>query len=96
MVGPGSAGERRHAAAGHVPVLIHPNPLLPEGAAPRALVLNSGFTFREGDDRSNSLQNRRLPDWAVIDIAVPPDGDAPGRIVAADFFDEAWGVKPPR
>ena len=96
VVGPGSAGERRHAAAGHVPVLIHPNPLLPEGAAPRALVLNSGFTFREGDDRSNSLQNRRLPDWAVIDIAVPPDGDAPGRIVAADFFDEAWGVKPPR
>jgi len=30
----------------------------------------------------------------VIDLAVPPDGRDPGRIVAADFFDEAWGVKP--
>ena len=63
-------------------------------AAPRYVVLNSGFTFREEHDVNNALQNRRLPDWAVIDLAVPPDGRDPGRIVAADFFDEAWGVKP--
>jgi len=96
VVGPGTAGERRFPGAGHVPVLIHPDPLLPASAAPRYLVLNSGFTFREEHDVNNSLQNRRLPDWAVIDTAVPPDGRDPGRIVAADFFDEAWRVKPTR
>ena len=93
VIGPGSAGERRYAAAGHVPVLIQPNPLLPADAAPRYVVLNSGFTFREEHDVNNALQNRRLPDWAVIDLAVPPDGRDPGGIVAADFFDEAWRVK---
>ena len=92
VFGPGTAGERRFPGAGHVPVLIHPNPLAP-AAAPRYVVLNSGFTFREEHDVNNALQNRRLPDWAVIDLAVPPDGRNPGRIVAADFFDEAWGVK---
>jgi hypothetical protein len=94
VLGPGTAGERRFPGAGHVPVLIHPNPLAP-AAATRYVVLNSGFTFREEHDVNNALQNRRLPDWAVIDLAVPPDGRDPGRIVAADFFDEAWGVKPP-
>ena len=92
VFGPGTAGERRFPGAGHVPVLIHPNPLAP-AAAPRYVVLNSGFTFREEHDVNNALQNRRLPDWAVIDLAVPPDGRNPGRVVAADFFDEAWGVK---
>jgi len=95
VLGPGTAGERRFPGAGQVPVLIHPNPLAP-AAAPRYLVLNSGFTFREEHDVNNALQNRRLPDWAVVDLAVPPDGRDPGRIVAADFFDEAWGVKPAR
>lgn len=95
VLGPGTAGERRFPGAGQVPVLIHPNPLAPT-AAPRYLVLNSGFTFREEHDVNNALQNRRLPDWAVIDLAVPPDGRDPGGIVAADFFDEAWGVKPVR
>jgi len=93
VFGPGTGGERRFPGAGQVPVLIHPNPLAP-AAAPRYVVLNSGFTFREEHDVNNALQNRRLPDWAVIDLAVPPDGRDPGRIVAADFFDEAWGVKP--
>jgi hypothetical protein len=94
VLGPGTAGERRFPGAGHVPVLIHPNPLAPAAAA-RYVVLNSGFTFREEHDVNNALQNRRLPDWAVIDLAVPPDGRDPGRVVAADFFDEVWGVKPP-
>ena len=57
------------------------------------IVLNSGPTFREAHDRTNSLQNPKLPDWAIIDLSVPPDGWSPGKIVAADFFDENWKVR---
>lgn len=73
----------RHA---HVPVLIFPNPLAPD----RYIVINSGLTFREGHDRTNSLQNPKLPDWAVIGLDVLPDALSPGRIVEAGFFDEDW------
>jgi predicted esterase len=72
-----------------VPQMIYPNP----EASGRYIVINSGLTFRENHDRTNSLQNPKLPDWAVIDISTPPDGNAPGRVVAADFFDERWKVK---
>jgi hypothetical protein len=57
------------------------------------IVLNSGLTFREGHDRTNSLQNPKLPDWAIIDITQPPDAFAPGRIHDAGFFDEKWQFK---
>jgi len=57
------------------------------------IVLNSGLTFREGHDRTNSLQNPKLPDWAIIDITQPPDALAPGRIHDAGFFDEKWQLK---
>lgn len=60
---------------------------------PRYIVLNSGLTFREGHDRTNSLQNPKLPDWAIIDITQPPDAFAPGRIHDAGFFDEQWQLK---
>jgi len=88
---------RRHAAAGHVPVLVRPNPLAPPTAADpgRYLVINSGVTFREEADSSNSWQNPKLPDWAVVDISVPPDGRSPGRIVDAGFCDEAWRIGRP-
>ena len=33
------------------------------------------------------------PDWAVIDIRVPANSRFPGKVVAADFFDEQWRVK---
>jgi predicted esterase len=56
-------------------------------------VLNSGLTFREGHDRTNSLQNPKLPDWAVIDLSQPPDAFTPGRIHDAGFFDEYWQFK---
>ncbi|MFI4875681.1 MAG: prolyl oligopeptidase family serine peptidase, partial [Blastopirellula sp. JB062] len=82
-------GERRYSAEQHVPVMIYPNPLNPR----KYLVLNSGPTFREENDRSNSGQNPQLPDWAIIDITTPPNGSVPGKVVAADFFDEAWQVK---
>ncbi|MBM3954362.1 MAG: hypothetical protein FJ309_07085 [Planctomycetes bacterium] len=97
VIAPQSPHARTFAAARHVPVLIQPNPLAPPSAAApgRYVVLNSGITFREEDDKSNALQNARLPDWAVIDLLTPPDGLAPGRIVAAEFFDEAWQVPVP-
>ena len=83
-----------HSATSHVPVLIHPNPLAPPTAASagRYVVLNSGFTFREDADTSNSWQNPKLPDYAVVDITVPPDGRSPGRIAAAGLCDEAWQI----
>ena len=85
-------GGERFATEHHVPAMIYPNPLNPE----KYLVLNSGPTFREGHDRTNSLQNPKLPDWAVIDLRQPPSELAPGKIVAADFFDEDWTLKTPQ
>ena len=83
------AGKERFAAKTHVPAFIYPNPLNTN----RYLVVNSGPTFREAHDRTNSLQNPKLPDWAIIDVTQPADAKAPGRIVAADFFDEEWQLK---
>jgi dienelactone hydrolase len=81
-------GRDKYPAADHVPVLIYPNPLNPK----HYVVLNSGFTFREADNQSNARQVPRLPDWAIIDVRTPPDANQPGRIVAADFFDEKWDL----
>ncbi|MEM9017141.1 MAG: alpha/beta hydrolase-fold protein [Verrucomicrobiota bacterium] len=69
-----------------VPVLIYPNPLNPD----RYVVLNSGLTFREGHDRTNSLQNPKLPDWAIVGFDHLPDELASGRVIEAGFFDENW------
>ncbi|MBK96171.1 MAG: hypothetical protein CMJ79_15215 [Planctomycetaceae bacterium] len=77
---------KQYDAASHVPVMIYPNPLYGE----RYVVLNSGPTHREGHDRTNSLQNPKLPDWAVIDLATPPTDQVPGGIVDTGFFDESW------
>jgi hypothetical protein len=84
-----NVGDRSFPASGHVVTMISPNPEAPS----RYVVLNSGPTFREGHDRTNSLQNPKLPDWAVIDLSAPPDALAPGKVVAADFFDEGWQVR---
>ena len=78
-------------ASHHVPLVIYPNPLAPS----KYIVLNSGPTHREAHDRSNALQNPVLPDWAVVDVRTPPSAEKPGRIVAADFFDEGWQIKSP-
>lgn len=82
-------GAKTFPAATHVPVLIYPNPLSPG----RYVVLNSGFTFREYDLLNNARQTPKLPDWAVIDVTTPPSSRWPGKVVAADFFDERWRVK---
>ena len=85
------AGDRKFPADTHAPILIYPNPLNPR----RYVVLNSGFTFREASDLNNARQIPRLPDWAVVDVTTPPDAFNPGKVVAADFFDESWALKPP-
>jgi hypothetical protein len=82
-------GAGTYDAAVHVPLLVYPNPLNPE----RSVVLNSGFTYREYDDLNNARQVPKLPDWAIVDVRTPPDARYPGKVVAADFFDEAWGIR---
>jgi dienelactone hydrolase len=86
------AGPKSFPADTHAPILIYPNPLNPS----KYVVLNSGFTFREYDYLNNARQVPKLPDWAIIDITTPPDSRHPGKVVAADFFGEAWELKPPR
>jgi hypothetical protein len=87
------AGEgRTWPAGGHVLAAVYPNPLNPS----RYVVLNSGFTYRSYDDLNNARQTPKLPDWAVIDVGTQPDARRPGRVVQADFFDEAWGLRPRR
>lgn len=72
----------------HVFSMITPE--VPFNPATRMIVLNSGLTFREGHDRTNSLQNPKLPDWAVIDIREAPTPTSIGKIVDQGFFDENW------
>jgi hypothetical protein len=79
-------GKQIYSTDHHVPVVIYPNPLNPK----RYIVLNSGFTFREYDYLNNSRQTPKLPDWAIVDISVPPTSRAPGGILKAGFFDEQW------
>ena len=86
-----SVGDRKFAGGEHAPIAIYPNPLNPK----RYVVLNSGFTYREYDYLNNARQVPKLPDWAVIDVRVPPNSRYPGKIMDADFFDETWQVKPP-
>ncbi|WP_425616919.1 alpha/beta hydrolase-fold protein [Anatilimnocola sp. NA78] len=76
----------------HAVVAIYPNPLNPK----KYVVLNSSFTFREFAYLNNARQVPMLPDWAVVDLSTPPNSVWPGKIVAADFFDERWQLKPLR
>ena len=84
-----TANGKSYPAAGHLPVLVFPNPLNPE----RYVVLNSGFTYREYAYLNNARQVPMLPDWAVIDLSEPPGTVRPGRVADAGFFDERWGWK---
>jgi len=85
-------GNEKFPADKHAPVLIYPNPLNPS----KYVVLNSSFTYREYDDLNNARQVPKLPDWAVVDLTTKPNARWPGKIVAADFFDEKWELKPAR
>jgi dienelactone hydrolase len=79
-------GSNRYPLNTHVPIMIYPNPLNPK----RYVVLNSGFTFRDADYLSNARQTPKLPDYAIVDISVPPDYRHPGKVVLAGFFNENW------
>ena len=79
-------GGESYDAQRFVPALVYPNPNRTDGY----VVLNSGLTFREAHDSTNSNQNPKLPDWAIIDLSQPPDASSPGKIHAAGFFDEQW------
>jgi predicted esterase len=83
-------GGKDLAATSTLCALVYPDPL----ASEHYVVLNSGLTFREAHDRTNSLQNPKLPDWALIDIGTDPDERAPGLVGRAGFFDEQWQVQP--
>ena len=76
------------SAADHAPIMIYPNP-----SHSPYIVLNTGFTFREGATTSNSLQTPKLPDWALIDLNTPPSIKWPGKVQDAGFFDEHWQWK---
>ena len=79
-------GDRSFPAATHVPAFIQ---RLPDGST---VVLNSGLTFREAHDKTNSLQNPKLPDWAILDISRGANTESAGNVVAADFFVAEWRV----
>ncbi|WP_162275954.1 prolyl oligopeptidase family serine peptidase [Roseimaritima ulvae] len=73
-------------ASRHAAVMVFPNPLNPE----RYVVLNSGHTFRDFSNVSNSRQIPMLPDWAVLDVAQGANALLPGEVKAAGFFNEQW------
>lgn len=87
-----TVGAQKFDAANHALIAIYPNPY----DSRKYIVLNSGFTYREYDYLNNARQTPKLPDWAIVDLRTPPNSRWPGKIVAADFFDEAWQLKPPR
>lgn len=77
---------KSYPAGSNAPVLIYPNPLNPA----KYIVINSGMTFRESSNTSNSLQVATLPDFAVVDVSVPANEKWPGKIADAGFFGEHW------
>lgn len=79
-------GKESYGADQHVPLLVYPNPL----NAAKYVVLNSGFTFREYDYLNNARQVPKLPDYAIVDVSVPPSSRFPGKIVDAGFFGDRW------
>ena len=56
----------------------------------RYIVINSGFTFSEFGHISNSMQNAKLPDYAVLDMRVPIAERIPKGVAHAGFFGENW------
>ena len=73
-----------------VPVLIYPNPF----DLRHYVVLNSGFTFSEFGHMSNSMQNAKLPDYAVLDMRVPIAQRISKGVAHAGFFGERWEFTP--
>ncbi|MEO1530428.1 MAG: hypothetical protein AAFX06_33990, partial [Planctomycetota bacterium] len=79
-------GSESFDPSSHAPAFCYPNPLNPN----RYVVVNSGMTFREFSNVSNSRQIAMLPDWAVLDVTTEDDSIYAGAIQAQGFFDEEW------
>ena len=79
-------GDQKFDASVHAPVFCIPNPRNPK----RYLVVNSGMTFREFSNVSNSRQIAMLPDWAVLDVSGKDNGIFAGEVAAEGFFNEHW------
>ncbi len=73
----------------HLFMMVRPSPT----TSGHLWAVNAGITHREAHDRTNSLQNPKLPDWAIISLEKDPDAESPGVVKAAGFFDEQWRVK---
>jgi pimeloyl-ACP methyl ester carboxylesterase len=84
------AGDQNFAPENHILAVIAPNPLNTD----KYVVFNSSLTYREYDYLNNARQTPKLPDWAVIDVNTKPNARWPGKVVAADFFNEQWELKP--
>ena len=84
-----TVGDQKFSAVDHALIAVYPNPKNPN----RYVVFNSSFTYREYAYLNNARQVPMLPDWAVIDLKTPPGTVWPGKVVAADFFDEKWQLK---
>ena len=82
-------GKLSYPAGHHALIMVYPNPLNPN----RYVVLNSSFTFRDYAYLNNARQVPMLPDWAVVNLNTPAGNVDPGKVVAADFFDESWRLK---
>ena len=74
----------------HAAAFCFPNPRNPD----RYVVVNSGMTYRDFSNVSNSRQIPMLADWSILDVRQPSDGIFPAKVVAEGFFDEQWSVKP--
>lgn len=82
-------GKAEFNPATHVAAFCYPNPQNPK----KYVVLNSGMTFRDFSNVSNSRQIAMLPDWAVLNTQTDDQSIFSGRVVAKGFFDERWNVR---
>jgi hypothetical protein len=82
-------GEEHYSGKQFAPVLIFPNPLNPR----KYVVLNSGFTFSDFAKASNAQQTPKLPDYALLDMSVPPAERLAHGVKEAGFFNERWELK---
>ena len=85
-----TVGDQEFDPSTHVPVFCYPNPQNPD----RYVVINSGMTFRDFSNLSNSRQIAMLPDWAVLSLEdSSQDEIIAGDVAAEGFFDEQWQLK---
>ena len=82
------AGSRQFDSTTCVPVFCYPNPRNPN----RYIVVNSGMTYREFSNVSNSRQIPMLPDWSILGVTGNDDGIFAGPVIAQGFFDESWSL----